>query len=319
MSVTIGIENSTQNIGIQYLFNTDYNPTATPVVNQYSIKFTTEPPFDTGIVPGDSNCDGNTNVLDAVVMINYILGYSPEPFCFANADLNNDGNINILDVVGTVNIILGSSKNHMLSNADEPAHIFMNQHSIELFSKGNLAGLQFEIEGLSLDQITLALQGYEFRIVEKDNKLLGLIFSFDNKPLPEGKIRLFDIQPEHQIGWGEVIAANIHAEKVEIYLHNEYAAATGEEATELTVFPNPFSHYTTIGYTLKQSGFINLGIYNTTGELVRTLYEGTQQAGAHNVEWNELNNAGSRVLPGVYICRFQTENDIKAGIIIMLK
>ena len=41
------------------------------------------------------------------MMVNYILGNSPEPFVFENADVNGDGMVNVLDVVATVNIILG--------------------------------------------------------------------------------------------------------------------------------------------------------------------------------------------------------------------
>ncbi len=319
LSVTIGIENHTQDIGIQYVFNTDYNPTATPVVNQYAIKFTTEPPFETGILAGDANCDGNINVLDAVVMINYILGFNPEPFCFTNADLNSDGNINILDVVGTVNIILGAGKSNLHINADEPAYIITNRNSIVLVSEGNLAGLQFEIEGLNLDQITLALQSHEFRIVEKGNKLLGVIFSFDNKPLPEGRIKLFDVWSDNPIVWGEVIAANICAEKVELNLLNENNEAPGRNELQLSVFPNPVSQHANVSYTIRQAGVISLGIYNITGGLVRTLFEGIQIAGSHKIEWNELDDNGNRVLPGVYVCRIQTAGDIESDIIILLK
>jgi len=58
------------------------------------------------LLPGDSNCDGEVNVLDVTITINYILGNNPQPFCFENADVNGDGVINVIDVTGTINIIL---------------------------------------------------------------------------------------------------------------------------------------------------------------------------------------------------------------------
>ncbi len=58
-------------------------------------------------LPGDANCDGTVNIQDVVVIISYILGTNPQPFCFENADVNHDGLINVNDVVGTVSIILG--------------------------------------------------------------------------------------------------------------------------------------------------------------------------------------------------------------------
>ena len=59
------------------------------------------------ILPGDANCDGAVNVIDIIVLVNYIMGQNPSPFCFANADTNTDGGISVLDVIMTVNIIMG--------------------------------------------------------------------------------------------------------------------------------------------------------------------------------------------------------------------
>jgi hypothetical protein len=60
------------------------------------------------ILPGDANCDGLVNIIDAVVTVNFILGNNPQPFCFENADVNGDGQVNTIDVIGIINIILGS-------------------------------------------------------------------------------------------------------------------------------------------------------------------------------------------------------------------
>jgi len=53
-SNTIGIENHSQDIGLQYVFNDEYDPTASVLRNEYAIKFTTEPPFIL-IVTGDED------------------------------------------------------------------------------------------------------------------------------------------------------------------------------------------------------------------------------------------------------------------------
>jgi hypothetical protein len=44
-SNTIGIENQTQDIGLQYVYNADYDPTASVLTDGTAIRFTTEPPF----------------------------------------------------------------------------------------------------------------------------------------------------------------------------------------------------------------------------------------------------------------------------------
>jgi len=50
-TITVGIENATQDVGLEYLFDANYNQTATTLKNSYAIKFTTEPPFETMVVP----------------------------------------------------------------------------------------------------------------------------------------------------------------------------------------------------------------------------------------------------------------------------
>ena len=56
---------------------------------------------------GDVNADGEINVLDIVMIVNFALYVeSPNDSEFWASDTNNDGAINVLDVVQLVNIIL---------------------------------------------------------------------------------------------------------------------------------------------------------------------------------------------------------------------
>ncbi len=58
---------------------------------------------------GDINGDSILNVLDIVLVVNFILGSdTPDASEFAAADLNSDGILNILDVVSLTNLILGA-------------------------------------------------------------------------------------------------------------------------------------------------------------------------------------------------------------------
>ena len=59
-----------------------------------------------GSLLGDINNDGNIDVLDIVIMVNYILNGDTSEL--GGADINNDGEVNVLDIVALVNIILSS-------------------------------------------------------------------------------------------------------------------------------------------------------------------------------------------------------------------
>jgi formylglycine-generating enzyme required for sulfatase activity len=71
-------------------------------------------------------------------------------------------------------------------------------------------------------------------------------------------------------------------------------------------YPNPFNPSTTIPYTLRMAGYVNISVYNITGRKVRTLVNGYQTTGHHTVTWNGRDNDGRNVSAGVYIYRIQT-------------
>ncbi len=73
-------------------------------------------------------------------------------------------------------------------------------------------------------------------------------------------------------------------------------------------YPNPFNPTTIINYRLAMSSDVNLSIYNTTGQLVRTLVDEYQPAGSKSVDWNGLNDGGKKVASGVYIYQLKTGN-----------
>ena len=50
--------------------------------------------------------------------------------------------------------------------------------------------------------------------------------------------------------------------------------------------PNPFNPTTKINYELPITNYINLSVYNITGQIVATLVSEKQQAGSHRVEWD---------------------------------
>ena len=57
--------------------------------------------------PGDVSLDGTLNILDVVLLVNYVLDAEEfSPTQESLADLNGDGGVNVLDIVQLVNLIL---------------------------------------------------------------------------------------------------------------------------------------------------------------------------------------------------------------------
>ena len=76
-------------------------------------------------------------------------------------------------------------------------------------------------------------------------------------------------------------------------------------------YPNPFNPETWIPYQLSEDSQVSVSIYDTTGQLVRTLSLGFQSAGFYNNQghaayWDGRNALGERVASGIYFYQLTT-------------
>lgn len=87
----------------------------------------------------------------------------------------------------------------------------------------------------------------------------------------------------------------------------------------LSNYPNPFNPETTISYTLPKDGLVSLSIYNTRGQLVKTLLNESKTNGTHRVVWIGDDNHGNKVSSGIYFTRMVTEGKSLTTKMLMLK
>ena len=84
-------------------------------------------------------------------------------------------------------------------------------------------------------------------------------------------------------------------------------------------FPNPFNPITTIGFGIKESGYISIRIYDAAGRLVTTLVDESRPAGSYAAEWNGKSADGSSVSSGVYFYRLITKEFKETKKMILLR
>ncbi|MFQ5510622.1 MAG: FlgD immunoglobulin-like domain containing protein [Candidatus Krumholzibacteriia bacterium] len=76
--------------------------------------------------------------------------------------------------------------------------------------------------------------------------------------------------------------------------------------------PNPFNPTTTIRYDVAAGGGqVTLRIYDVAGRRVRSLVNGSMDAGPKSVTWDGTNDRGRRVASGVYFYRLQAPGYVK--------
>lgn len=79
-------------------------------------------------------------------------------------------------------------------------------------------------------------------------------------------------------------------------------------------YPNPFNPATMISYSIANSGFVTLKVYNAAGELVKELVNTQQNAGVYNVEFN-----ASDLSSGVYFYRLDANGYSAVNKMILIK
>lgn len=84
-------------------------------------------------------------------------------------------------------------------------------------------------------------------------------------------------------------------------------------------YPNPFNPRTTIEFYLPQDGHVNLAVYNSRGQLIKTLVDDLMQKGSAKVVWDGNDEQGDPVSSGIYLYRLINREEDQARKMILLK
>jgi uncharacterized repeat protein (TIGR02543 family) len=81
---------------------------------------------------------------------------------------------------------------------------------------------------------------------------------------------------------------------------------SGED--DMHIYPNPITSEASIEYTLDKASYVELVIYNLTGQKMATLVNTHQNAGSHLVKWFPQDENGNDLARGIYICYLRTDD-----------
>ena len=79
-------------------------------------------------------------------------------------------------------------------------------------------------------------------------------------------------------------------------------------------YPNPFNPSTVISYQINQETDINISLFNLNGQIVAELFNGTQDIGIYQIDFN-----GEGLSSGMYIVKVSNKSEIHTQKILLMK
>ncbi len=92
-----------------------------------------------------------------------------------------------------------------------------------------------------------------------------------------------------------------------------------DHVSDLSCYPNPFQHTTTIRYHLAEKGYTRLEVYNVKGQLVKRLTDEIKAPGDYAAIWDGKDECSLPVSSGVYFYRLITPQGRISSRLLMLK
>ncbi len=84
-------------------------------------------------------------------------------------------------------------------------------------------------------------------------------------------------------------------------------------------YPNPFNPSTVINYAVPKVTSVNITVYNSLGQHVKTLVNEKQGVGNYRVDWNGTDNYGNSVSSGVYFYQIKAGDFVKTHKMMLMK
>lgn len=84
-------------------------------------------------------------------------------------------------------------------------------------------------------------------------------------------------------------------------------------------YPNPFNPSTIIKYQLPENTFVKLNVYNSMGQLIKTLVNDIRAAGTYSIEWHSDNDFGCNVSSGIYFYCLITNNNVFTNKMVLVR
>jgi len=164
----------------------------------------------------------------------------------------------------------------------------------------------------------MSLKVGQYEVVTADNKMAGDVMTYVSELIEDGDGSNDELAKDlaEAVNLQQTIAAGLvnPGQNILYKINSDLNFEIPESYTLYQNHPNPFNPTTIIGFTLPESGMVNLKVYNTIGELVAELVNGQMEAGSYIIPFN-----ASDLPSGIYLYRIIVNNFVSAKKMILTK
>lgn len=120
----------------------------------------------------------------------------------------------------------------------------------------------------------------------------------------------FRLRDTDAAGWPRLYALELAGVGGTLVLDEVRLAGPARSALALHAGPNPFNPLVKVQYTVPSVGHVLLQAFDVRGRLVRTLLDGTADAGSGVLDWRGDDDAGRALASGVYELRMSAAGEV---------
>ena len=143
-------------------------------------------------------------------------------------------------------------------------------------------------------------------------------FNTQNSGLCNNKVNAIAVEKNNTIWFGTDNGVSKYTgEVIPTSVDEEYE--TPEAIPVIKTYPNPFNLSKTIEFTLPESGFATISIYNISGPKIRELAADYMTAGTHRLTWDGRDDRGNAISSGVYFTRLQAGKYSAVGRMVLMR
>ncbi len=324
---TVGIEDHSGTVGLEYTYNNQYPQAARPLENEMALFITTKigqlPPFVTN-QPNDITFeeDHSDETIDLYNIFkdpnNDILEFSFSDSENLSFDVNEDGFL----VVTPADNWHGTESVTIYAEDGVTDIVVSVSFLVAVTPVNDRPSLQAKFPGTTNFESTNNFVSFGVDVLDVDSELV-YEWKIDNEVV-EGAVSdtldyVFDSVGEYQV---KCYAADydftvIATWNVNVPVSNDVQVVAVNDLSQN--IPNPFNPTTTINFSLRKASNVSIIVYNIKGQKVRTLVSDNYKQGNHTIVWNGLDDENRPVSSGVYFYRMVSDEFQSTKKAIMMK